>query len=51
MYDRNLTKNGDDGPTDKFVHGRDFKWVQSADVLVDKNLFKIIYYCNRWNSR
>ncbi len=29
-----LTSLGDDGPTDKFIHNRDLKWLQISDVLV-----------------
>ena len=32
--DPNLTSLGDDGPTDKYIHDRDLKWLQSSDVLV-----------------
>ena len=32
--DPNLTRLGDDGPTDNYVHDRDLEWLQSADVLV-----------------
>ena len=32
--DPNLTRLGDDGPTDKYIHDRDLKWLQSAEVLV-----------------
>ena len=32
--DPNLTVLGDDGPTDRYIHDRDFTWLQSADVLV-----------------
>jgi len=32
--DPNLTSLGDDGPTDKYIHDRDLKWLQSAEVLV-----------------
>lgn len=29
-----LTEKGDDGPTDRYIHDRDLKWLQSADVIV-----------------
>jgi len=29
-----LTSLGDDGSTDRFIHDRDLKWLQAADVLV-----------------
>lgn len=32
--DSKLTDAGDDGPTDKYIHDRDLKWLQSAHVLV-----------------
>ena len=32
--DPNLPRLGDDGPTDKYIHDRDLKWLQSAEVLV-----------------
>lgn len=32
--DQNLTSLGDDGPNDKYIHDRDLKWLQSADVLL-----------------
>lgn len=32
--DPKLTELGDDGPTDQYIHNRDLKWLQSADVLV-----------------
>lgn len=32
--DPKLTELGDDGPTDQYIHDRDLKWLQSADVLV-----------------
>ena len=32
--DPNLTRLGDDGPTDNYIHDRDLEWLQSADVLV-----------------
>ena len=32
--DPNLTRPGDDGPTDNYIHDRDLEWLQSADVLV-----------------
>lgn len=32
--DPNLTELGDDEPTDHYIHDRDLKWLQSADILV-----------------
>jgi 2'-deoxynucleoside 5'-phosphate N-hydrolase len=32
--DISLSAMGDDGPTDKFIHDRDLKWLYSADLLV-----------------
>ncbi len=32
--DPDLTSLGDDGPTDEYIHDRDMKWLQSAEVLV-----------------
>ncbi len=32
--DQNLTDKGDDGPSDRFIHDRDFNWLKSADVLI-----------------
>ena len=32
--DRNLTNKGDDGPSDNYIHDRDFNWLKSADVLI-----------------
>ena len=32
--DPNLSHLGDDGPTDKYIHDRDLKWLQSSDVLI-----------------
>jgi nucleoside 2-deoxyribosyltransferase len=32
--DQNLTSDGDDGPTDRYIHERDLSWLQSADVLI-----------------
>ena len=32
--DQNLTSDGDDGPSDQFIHDRDLEWLNSADVLV-----------------
>jgi nucleoside 2-deoxyribosyltransferase len=32
--DPKLTDLGDDGPSDAYIHKRDLKWLQSADVLV-----------------
>ena len=32
--DPTLTDAGDDGPTDKYIHDRDLKWLQKSDFLV-----------------
>jgi len=32
--DPKLTHLGDDGPTDRYIHDRDMKWLLAADVLV-----------------
>lgn len=32
--DQNLTIEGNDGPSDKFIHDRDLEWLQSAHVLI-----------------
>jgi nucleoside 2-deoxyribosyltransferase len=32
--DPNLTIDGDDGPTDRFIHDRDMEWLFSSDVIV-----------------
>jgi 2'-deoxynucleoside 5'-phosphate N-hydrolase len=32
--DPSLTSLGHDGPSDRFIHERDLKWLQSADVVV-----------------
>lgn len=32
--DQNLTSDGDDGPTDQYIHNRDLMWLQSADILI-----------------
>lgn len=32
--DPGLTQAGDDGPTDKYIHDRDMKWLNSSDVIV-----------------
>lgn len=32
--DLTLSDLGDDGPSDEYIHQRDLKWLQSADVLV-----------------
>jgi nucleoside 2-deoxyribosyltransferase len=32
--DPGLTDAGDDGPTDRYIHGRDLKWLQNAEILV-----------------
>ncbi len=32
--DQALTSVGDDGPSDKFIHDRDMKWLRSSDVIV-----------------
>lgn len=29
-----LTRLGDDGPNDKYIHDRDLEWLQSSDVLI-----------------
>ena len=31
---QNLTIKGDDGPSDRYIHDRDFNWLKSADVLI-----------------
>jgi nucleoside 2-deoxyribosyltransferase len=32
--DQNLTEQGDDGPTDTYIHNRDLAWLQSAEIIV-----------------
>jgi nucleoside 2-deoxyribosyltransferase len=32
--DPNLTRFGDDGPTDRFIHDRDLQWLQNSEILV-----------------
>lgn len=32
--DPKLTHLGDDGPTDRYIHDRDLKWLLAADVLI-----------------
>jgi len=32
--DPNLTRSGNDGPTDKTIHDRDLQWLKDSDILV-----------------
>jgi len=32
--DKNLTANGEDGPTNSYIHDRDINWLKEADTVV-----------------